>query len=153
VIHDAYNANPQSAAAAIRLLAELPARGQKIMVAGSMLELGGFSEEAHVQLGREAVVGGVSGLITVGDEARVMHASAEGIARRAHAARAGDVIALLAPWLSAAGDLILVKGSRGVGLEKVVEDLKRHYKQEASSKARKPRAECAARSGRLGRLG
>jgi UDP-N-acetylmuramoyl-tripeptide--D-alanyl-D-alanine ligase len=128
VIHDAYNSNPQSAAAAVRLLAELPANGQRIFVAGSMLELGDYSPEAHRQLGAEAAICGLQGLITVGSEARVMQERAQGIRRKAHVAVAEDVVKKLWPWLSPEGDLILVKGSRGLGLEKAVEALKQRFK-------------------------
>jgi UDP-N-acetylmuramoyl-tripeptide--D-alanyl-D-alanine ligase len=128
VIHDAYNSNPQSAAAAVRLLAELPTRGQRIFVAGSMLELGRFSAPAHRQLGQEAVLCGLDALLAVGREARVMLSGARACRFRAHVLTAAEAIKILEPWLSREGDLILVKGSRGVGLERVVEDLKKRFR-------------------------
>jgi UDP-N-acetylmuramoyl-tripeptide--D-alanyl-D-alanine ligase len=128
VINDAYNSNPQSAAAAVRLLAELPARGQRIFVAGSMLELGKFSAAAHRSLGLEAALCGVDAVLTVGREAKPLLAGARACSRRAHAATAAQALGILEPWLSRTGDLILVKGSRGVGLERVVADLKKRFK-------------------------
>jgi UDP-N-acetylmuramoyl-tripeptide--D-alanyl-D-alanine ligase len=127
VIHDAYNSNPQSAGAAVRLLAELPTQGKRIFVAGSMLELGKFSNEAHRQLGKEAALCGVDALLTVGREARAMLAGARGVRQRAHVATAAGAMKILGPWLSRQGDLVLVKGSRGIGLERVVADLKKRF--------------------------
>lgn len=128
VLHDAYNSNPQSAAAAVRLLVELPTRGRRIFVAGSMLELGTLAPEAHRQLGREAALCGVDALLAVGREARAMLAGARACTRRAFVPTAAQAWPVLKPWLSREGDLILIKGSRGVGLEKVVEDLKKQFK-------------------------
>jgi UDP-N-acetylmuramoyl-tripeptide--D-alanyl-D-alanine ligase len=128
VIHDAYNSNPQSAAAAVRLLAELPTRGKKIFVAGSMLELGEISPEAHRRLGQEAVLCGVDAVLAVGREARPLLSGARACPRRAQVATAAGVMKILGPWLSREGDLILLKGSRGVGLERVVEDLKKRFR-------------------------
>lgn len=127
VLHDAYNSNPQSAAAALALLAELPCTGRRWFVAGSMLELGPASAEAHRRLGREAAVVGVAGVFTVGREARPLAqaASAFGVERvRCFDGTAG-VAAALVRCLSPRGDLILVKGSRAVGLERVVADLQK----------------------------
>jgi UDP-N-acetylmuramoyl-tripeptide--D-alanyl-D-alanine ligase len=128
VLVDAYNSNPQSAAAALRLAAELPVTGKRILVAGSMLELGDYSREAHEQLGREVTVAGIQSLITVGEEARAIRNGARSIRQYIHVRTAADVIVKLKPWLSTGGDLIVVKGSRGIGLEKVVDDLKQRFK-------------------------
>ncbi len=128
VLVDAYNSNPQSAAAALRLAAELPVTGKRILVAGSMLELGAYSREAHEQLGREVAVAGIQSLITVGEEARAIRTGAPAIRPYVHVRTAADVIGKLKPWLSTGGDLIVVKGSRGIGLEKVVDDLKQRFK-------------------------
>lgn len=122
VINDAYNSNPQSAAAAVRLLAELPVRGKKWFVCGSMLELGKLSLAAHQELGHQAAAAGVDGLIAVGPEARTTArtARAAGVPWVASVATAAQAAMRLRPRLSAAHDLILIKGSRGIGLEAVL---------------------------------
>lgn len=129
LLHDAYNSNPQSAAAALALQAELPCRGKRWFVAGSMLELGATSKEAHEQLGREAAISGVAGLIAVGAEAAdtARAAKAAGVPVVRHFTRTPGVAEALLGWLSPAGDLILVKGSRGIELEKVVEKIRERF--------------------------
>lgn len=124
---DAYNSNPQSAAAALDVLAELSSTGRKIAVLGSMLELGAVSREAHAALGRRAVEAGVAGVIAVGAEAGVLADTVRELARRLRkeiwaekVKHAEEALPRLLPRLSARGDLVLLKGSRGVGLEKMV---------------------------------
>ncbi|MEW6516541.1 MAG: UDP-N-acetylmuramoyl-tripeptide--D-alanyl-D-alanine ligase [candidate division FCPU426 bacterium] len=128
VLNDAYNSNPQSAAKALELLAELPSPGRKFFVAGSMLELGAQSAPAHHALGRLAAQAGVQGLITVGEEARGIAVGARqagGMEWIAKVDSAEEVFAWLKLRLSVQGDLILIKGSRRIGLEAVVEEMKR----------------------------
>lgn len=128
VINDAYNSNPQSAASALQLMAELPSPGKKIFIAGSMLELGKQSNEAHHELGHRAAVAGVSGLITVGREARAIAVAARrtgGIDWIIKLDSAAEVWQALQSRLSLKGDLLLIKGSRLMGLETVVDELKR----------------------------
>ncbi len=128
VLNDAYNSNPQSAAAALQLLAELPSAGKKHFVVGSMLELGNYSGEAHRELGHQAAVTGIDGLITVGNEARSVAVGARragGVRWMAKLDSAAEVLDTLKPHLSIQGDMILVKGSRGIGLEAFVDDFKR----------------------------
>jgi len=131
LIHDAYNSNPQSAAAGLALLAQLPSAAGKFFVAGSMLELGAISEQAHRELGEKAAAAGISGLIAVGREARWIAeaAKAAGFKETVAVDRAGDAARHLLPRLSRKGDVILVKGSRGIGLEACVEELKKAYKR------------------------
>ncbi len=128
VINDAYNSNPQSAASALQLLVELPSLGKKVFIAGSMLELGKRASEAHHELGHQAAVAGVSGLITVGREARGIAVGARrtgGIDWIVKLDSAAEVWPALKARLSLQGDLILIKGSRLLGLETVVDELKR----------------------------
>jgi UDP-N-acetylmuramoyl-tripeptide--D-alanyl-D-alanine ligase len=121
LIDDTYNANPASMTAALRVLAEQP--GRRLAVLGDMLELGAVEEEAHRALGREAAAV-AEVLFTVGPRARW-------IAEAARAAGAADVRAFagkdgLTEALAAelrAGDVVLLKGSRGLALETVVEAL------------------------------
>lgn len=121
IIDDSYNASPDSMIAALNLLAETP--GRHIAVLGQMRELGAAEDDAHVRVGRHAAR--TSGmLVVVGDEARV-------IAEAATAAGHPDVQCFSAPDGAAAfirgilspGDHVLVKASRAVGLELLVETL------------------------------
>jgi UDP-N-acetylmuramoyl-tripeptide--D-alanyl-D-alanine ligase len=124
VINDAYNANPESVRAALRSLATIGrSKGARTFaVLGPMGELGAAAREAHDAIGRLAVRLNVSQLIAVGDEARPIHLGAhlEG-SWDGESALVGDVdaaVALLAERL-APGDVVLVKGSRSYGLERV----------------------------------
>jgi UDP-N-acetylmuramoyl-tripeptide--D-alanyl-D-alanine ligase len=123
VLDDSYNAAPDSMAAALELLADLP--GRHVAVLGEMLELGEGSAEAHERVGERAA-GVVQLLVVVGD-------GTEGIARGAESAglhprsvvRVPDVdaaLAVLADRLEP-DDTILVKASRGVALERVVDGI------------------------------
>jgi UDP-N-acetylmuramoyl-tripeptide--D-alanyl-D-alanine ligase len=118
VIDDCYNANPMSMRAALADLSGESERrgGRKVAVLGDMLELGSDSAHHHRQLGVDAAEAGVDVLITVGARSEAASASFEGTA--IVAADADDATSAL---LSAVkpGDVILVKASRGLGLEAV----------------------------------
>jgi UDP-N-acetylmuramoyl-tripeptide--D-alanyl-D-alanine ligase len=119
LIDDCYNANPMSMRAALEDLAamappEPPAR--RVAVLGDMLELGENERAFHAEIGEQAARGGVELLVTVGPRAAAMSERFGGQVRSvADAAEAAEVV----PALLRAGDVVLVKGSRGVGLELV----------------------------------
>jgi UDP-N-acetylmuramoyl-tripeptide--D-alanyl-D-alanine ligase len=119
LIDDCYNANPMSMRAAIDDLAEVaPAR--RVAVLGDMLELGPDAPRLHIEVGEHAADRGVELLVAVGPLAAEM---LRGFAGESHwAPDAAAAAELLAPLLRA-GDTVLVKGSRGVGLERVAEIL------------------------------
>jgi UDP-N-acetylmuramoyl-tripeptide--D-alanyl-D-alanine ligase len=125
IVDDSYNAAPGSVAAALDLLVGLPGR-RRGAVLGEMLELGEASEDGHRSVG-EAAARTLDWLMVVGREAMPI---AEGAvdagmdpARISTAGDADSVLALLPPRLRA-GDLILVKASRGIGLDRVVDGLR-----------------------------
>ncbi|MDO5735494.1 MAG: UDP-N-acetylmuramoyl-tripeptide--D-alanyl-D-alanine ligase [Propionibacteriaceae bacterium] len=127
ILNDAYNANPDSMAAALRTAAELVqfqraehSGARVIAVLGDMLELGPLAAKAHVALGRLAGDLGVDEVLAVGEYAEQMCEGArlEGVAART--CHRDDVVDRLA---LRAGDVVLVKGSRGVGLEAVANAL------------------------------
>jgi UDP-N-acetylmuramoyl-tripeptide--D-alanyl-D-alanine ligase len=121
VVNDCYNANPMSMRAALQELATTAA-GRRVAVLGDMLELGGFEEERyHRELGEQARAAGVELLVTVGPRAAWAGEAFSG-GEHLHAADAEGAAALLAGRLRA-GDVVLVKGSRGVALERVAERL------------------------------
>src|SRR5882724_273515 len=78
VLDDAYNANADSMAAALQTLQDLPCKGRRVAVLGDMAELGGSSEEAHVEVGRRAAELGVGQLFAVGAMASAMARGARG---------------------------------------------------------------------------
>ena len=125
LIDDTYNASPRSVRSALDLLADLP--GRHAAVLGEMLELGDASDEGHREVGR-AAAGTVDWLVVVGD-------GAEGIAEGAIAGgmdpsrvvRVPDAeVALeVVPHRVRGGDVVLLKASRGIGLDRVVDGLRR----------------------------
>jgi UDP-N-acetylmuramoyl-tripeptide--D-alanyl-D-alanine ligase len=125
LVDDSYNASPRSVVAALDLLAGLP--GRRAAVLGEMLELGEASDEGHRVVG-EAAARTVEWLVVVG-------AGAAGIAEGALAAgmdaarvvrvRDADEALDLVPPRLRDGDVVLVKASRGIGLDRVVEGLRR----------------------------
>ena len=122
VINDAYNANPEAIAAALQTLASV-ARGRRAFaVLGPMNELGDESRQRHEEAGALAARAGVAGLIVVGEDAAPMLTGAK--AERSWRGElisvpdAGGAVAALGNLL-APGDVVLVKASRAVGLERV----------------------------------
>ncbi|RJP45946.1 hypothetical protein C4587_00120 [Candidatus Parcubacteria bacterium] len=125
IIDDAYNASPLSMESALESLEDLPAR-RRIAVLGDMLELGPYAMETHEEIGRLA--GKIADvLVTVGPRGKLV---AEG-ARKARMNRKNILSFDLAEEaakpvenLLKKGDLVLVKASRAIGLEKVVEEIR-----------------------------
>jgi UDP-N-acetylmuramoyl-tripeptide--D-alanyl-D-alanine ligase len=119
LIDDCYNANPMSMQAALDDLAATVARrreGRSLAVLGDMLELGGAEREFHVQIGAHAQSVGTDVLITVGPLAAAMGEEFDG---ELYAVADAPEAAALVPELLEPGDVVLVKASRGVGLELV----------------------------------
>ncbi len=126
VINDAYNANPESMRVALKTLVALGEGRRTWAVLGEMKELGADSQEEHDALGRLIVRLDVSKLVAVGDGTRALHlgASLEGSwgDESAWVPDADAAIALLRDHIRP-GDVVLVKASRSVGLERVAEML------------------------------
>jgi UDP-N-acetylmuramoyl-tripeptide--D-alanyl-D-alanine ligase len=119
VINDCYNANPMSMRAALDDLA-LSARGRRVAVLGDMLELGPGELDFHREIGRHAAERGVGLLVTVGPLGAAIGDEFDG---ETHAAADAAEAAELTARLVRDGDTVLVKASRGVGLEVVAEKL------------------------------
>ncbi|MCC6488597.1 MAG: UDP-N-acetylmuramoyl-tripeptide--D-alanyl-D-alanine ligase [Candidatus Hydrogenedentes bacterium] len=124
VIDDTYNASPVSMAASLEGLAERPAPGRKIAALGEMLELGPDAERLHHDVGELAGRLGVSAVFARGD-----HASAMIDAARRNGVPHAEVIqdpqsmAAAIHGITGPGDVLLVKGSRGMRMERVIEAL------------------------------
>jgi len=127
VLNDAYNANPKSMELALATLAEVKGEGRGIAVLGDMFELGAYSEEAHRELGRTVASLSIDGLVAIGKEARRVVDSAirHGLEpdRVWVAESHGEAVSILQEILRK-GDWVLVKGSRGMEMEKIVIGLK-----------------------------
>jgi UDP-N-acetylmuramoyl-tripeptide--D-alanyl-D-alanine ligase len=128
VIDDTYNANPTATRSALQVLMSEPGANRRVAVLGEMLELGDHAMPLHEDVGRAAAAAGVDVLVAVGGApaaALAQAAVAAGIAAAAvqwlptSAAAAGEVARLVRP-----GDVVLVKGSRSVGMDTIVERLK-----------------------------
>jgi UDP-N-acetylmuramoyl-tripeptide--D-alanyl-D-alanine ligase len=130
ILNDSYNSNPEALRSMIRTLASRPAR-RRILVAGEMLEQGEYGPGLHAACGRAAAEAGLD--VGVG-----VHGNAEHLAA---AACAGGVSSLFLPDAEAAarwlvqnlreGDVVLVKGSRGVHLERAIEIAKQEIQTKA----------------------
>ena len=122
VVDDSYNSNPAAVREALRSAAALPG-ARHLAVLGDMLELGAATAEYHRQAGEQAAGLGFSPVAGVGPAARELVAGAT--AGGAEAVWHADAAAA-ADWASQSvreGDVVLVKGSRGIGLEAVVQKL------------------------------
>jgi UDP-N-acetylmuramoyl-tripeptide--D-alanyl-D-alanine ligase len=127
VIDDSYNANPTATRRALDVLAGSRA-SRRVAIVGEMLELGDRAEELHAEVGRAAAGAGIDALIAVGGApARALAAAAVTAGMPVAAVRhfaTSDEAADAATALLRAGDLVLVKGSRGIRTDRVVDRLK-----------------------------
>jgi UDP-N-acetylmuramoyl-tripeptide--D-alanyl-D-alanine ligase len=127
VIDDAYNANPLAVERALDVVGAETGAARRIAVLGEMLELGPESKALHARVGRAAARAGVALLVSVGgDAARALGDGARAAGLPADAVRhaaTSDEAAEIVAGLVRDGDLVLVKGSRGVRLERVVDRL------------------------------
>jgi UDP-N-acetylmuramoyl-tripeptide--D-alanyl-D-alanine ligase len=128
IINDAYNANPASVEAAIKALAEIKGQGERIAVLGDMFELGKQSPQQHVEVGRHVAQYKISALYLLG--ARAAEQMRQGASRGGMAQESiivgkshSDLVRQLRSRLRR-GDWLLVKGSRGMRMEKIIEGLK-----------------------------
>lgn len=124
VLDDAYNANPASMAEALSLLGAIETPGERRAVLGDMLELGPGSEALHEEVGRAVPPG--AWLYVAGSFAAAVERGARAAGVPAARARRFDDVEAMAAAVAAdvkPGDLVLVKGSRGMRLERVVDAL------------------------------
>jgi len=129
ILNDAYNANPASVAAAADVLAERGTRPgrRRVFVAGDMLELGERSAELHRETGRHIARSGIDLLIGVGTLARnVVQGAADAGAKAVALGSVEEAVAEL-PRLLRPGDVVLLKGSRGMALERLVAPIRQAF--------------------------
>jgi UDP-N-acetylmuramoyl-tripeptide--D-alanyl-D-alanine ligase len=126
IINDSYNSNPEALKSMIEALAARPAQ-RRILIAGEMLELGGHAPALHAECGQAAATAGIDVIVGV-------RGNAEYLVLAATDADVTGVAAIFLPdaesageWLQEnlrQGDVVLVKGSRGVRLERAIEPLR-----------------------------
>jgi UDP-N-acetylmuramoyl-tripeptide--D-alanyl-D-alanine ligase len=142
IINDSYNASPMAMRAALELLRDFDAPGRRVVVTGDMLELGDESARLHRKLGDEVVtLCGADVLVSCGEHAAnvVAGARAAGIpASRAMAC--GDIQQVLSHLHDCLqpGDVLLVKGSRALALERIVQELQTDRGAQATSHQGRP---------------
>jgi UDP-N-acetylmuramoyl-tripeptide--D-alanyl-D-alanine ligase len=125
LVDDSYNASPAAVDAMLAALAATPVTGRRVAVLGEMLELGDSSRPLHEACGRAAVAAGISELVVVGgptadglmDGARAAGLAPAHLHRFLSSAEAGETVA----HLIGAGDVALVKGSRGTRTDLIVD--------------------------------
>ena len=125
LIDDAYNANPSSVKAALDTLKQMAKQHSRVVVLGDMLELGNQSAALHSDIGRYTALGNPDRLYLTGDFARDIAQGAQNSGMDAERIVVGSVQEICADLIARADsrDTILVKGSRGMRLERVVKEL------------------------------
>ncbi len=125
-IDDSYNANPDAMRAALDVLEALAKEEKggkrRIAILGDMLEMGDYASLAHYQIGQYAR-GKVDFLITVGDISGEINKGFNASKDSAHVMNVDQAIALF-NQIKKAGDVILLKGSRGIGLDQLITAIK-----------------------------
>jgi len=123
ILVDCYNANPASMRAGLETVASLAGAGKKLAVIGDMLELGEISAAEHRKVGELAAALGFDALIAIGERARAAADAATGVPHILATDDPRAAAAAVVKW-SAPGDWVLVKASRGMRLERVVDALR-----------------------------
>ena len=121
IINDTYNANPDSMKSAISVLMHRNGR-RKIAVLGDMYELGQYEAESHIEVGRYAAEQQVDYVIAVGQLGRLIGDAACNNCKVDWAENHEQVMQLLSQYVTS-GDVVLVKGSRGMKMEQIVQKL------------------------------
>ena len=122
---DSYNSNPAAMERAIDLLREARTRGRRVLVSGDMLELGSYEARAHAHVGTEAAKSGIDLFVAVGPRSgrAALSARAAGLKEVRHLPDSEAAATFVAGALRS-GDVVLVKGSRGMRMERVVEAIR-----------------------------
>lgn len=122
ILNDTYNSNPESAIAALHWLSIVRARGKRIAVLADMLELGESSSHEHQKIGKEIAKEKFDSLFTYGRLAQEIAVAADSKLETKSFDDKNDLSEKLLQTVSA-GDVVLVKGSRGMRMEEVVDAL------------------------------
>lgn len=134
LVDDTYNANPGSMALAVDTLRSLKGNGRGIFIAGDMMELGEHAGRAHTELGMLVARAGLAGLYATGEFARAVAEGATGAGMDHGKVFIGsheEIVEAIKGRLGP-GDWVLVKGSRLMAMEKVVEKLRSEIEKRGS---------------------
>ena len=126
IINDSYNANPESFKAGLEAFKSTPAGGRRVLILGDMLELGQRSEKFHRELGNSLAKYEFSFAIVVGDWCRAVLEGARqaGVSvNKLRSFKNADEAGFGISELIKSGDVVYVKGSRGVHLEKIIDKI------------------------------
>ena len=126
IINDTYNANPSSMEQALKTLAGIKGRGRAVAVLGDMFELGEFTESAHIEIGRLVSGLGIDFLLTLGRQSEnICRGAYEGGmgAENIYTGEKHQAVASKLRAIIGKGDYILVKGSRAMKMELIIEEL------------------------------
>jgi UDP-N-acetylmuramoyl-tripeptide--D-alanyl-D-alanine ligase len=136
IINDTYNSNPTAMRAALELLHDFDAAGRRIVICGDMAELGTQSIALHWQMGKDIVqIGGAELVIACGQFARHVTAGARSTGLVRARAVPCDSIEEAMPFVGQAvlpGDIVLVKGSRMMAMERLIEALKQYPQRKSA---------------------
>ena len=123
-IDDTYNANPESTRRALESFAKLPTAGRRIFVMGDMLELGEDAPAYHAALGEEIILSGIDFFLAVGELSRSTHEKVLSLgmdgSRSLHVRTPQEAAKRLSEYVRK-GDTVLVKGSRSMKMEEVIQ--------------------------------
>lgn len=129
IIDDTYNSNPLSMRYAVNTLSECKAKGRRILVTGDMLELGGAAKAFHADIGKLVAQSRIDVLITMGALSKFAARSAltYGMPKRCvfEAGSHNDAASFL-KRISGPGDVVLIKGSRNMAMEKIIKNIRGH---------------------------
>ena len=126
LIDDSYNSSPLAASAALEILSELSCTGNKFAVLGDMLELGDHTKKAHQELGTLVAKHNINYLITVGSRSEDAMRSAKDYGMNPDRIFHFDTSENAGRFLQdriEEGDLILIKGSAAVNMERIVKEI------------------------------
>lgn len=132
IIADCYNANPDSTMAAINTLIAIKSKARKLFVLGDMLELGVFSNKAHQQIGEFIAESSIAKLITVGQKTEYTAQAARDCGMRSediYQCETNEAAADILKKISNPDDIVLLKGSRGMHLEQIIDFLNTKLKE------------------------
>jgi UDP-N-acetylmuramoyl-tripeptide--D-alanyl-D-alanine ligase len=126
IINDTYNASPKSMEAALDVLKDISTDGKRIAVLGDMLEMGEWSYKVHLDVGKYAALKGVDLILTVGENAQNIAVGALSGGISGENVKSFDdnkSVCMYLEKIVKAGDIVLVKGSRGMKMEQIVQEL------------------------------
>ncbi len=126
IIDDSYNSSPLAVKAALDVLLHLSCQGDKYAVLGDMLELGAYTRQAHQEVGRDVARFGIDYLVTVGERAKDIAVAAREYGMNPDRIFSFDNSVEAGKFLQdriQEGDLILVKGSAAMAMEKIVKEI------------------------------